>query len=62
MVHRNQWHSQNAKKDTHIEGRLLDQLVIIFNCAFFKMETYFKGKNLPPEGVNSFLYEQLIIV
>ena len=26
-----QWRSQNAEKDMHIKGRLLDQVVILFN-------------------------------
>ena len=30
-----QWRSQNAEKVTHIEGRLLDQAVILFNCVPF---------------------------
>ena len=30
--------------------------------TIFKMETSLKGKNLLPDGVNSFLYEQFLIV
>ena len=47
---------------THIKGRLLDQAVILFNCIPFQMGTSLKGKNLLPEGANSFLYEQFLIV
>ena len=45
----------------HIKGRLLDQAMILFNCIPFKMGTSLK-KNLLPEGANSFLYEQFLIV
>ena len=54
--------SQNAEKITHIKGRLLDQAMIFFNCVPFQMGTSLKGKNLPPEEANSFLYEQFLIV
>ena len=37
--------SQNAEKVTHIEGRLPDQGVILFNF-FFKMGPFLNGKNL----------------
>ena len=30
--------------------------------SLFKMGTSLKGKNLPPEGANSFLYEQFLLV
>ena len=62
MVKILQWRSQNAEIVTHIEGRLLDQAVIHFNCIPFKMGTSLKGKNLPPEGANCFLKEQLLMV
>ena len=52
--------SQNAEKNTHIKGRLLDQTMIPFNCVPFKWAL--KGKNLLPEGANSFLYEKFLIV
>ena len=32
---KHQWRSQNAKKVTHIKGRLLDQ-VVLFNCIPFQ--------------------------
>ena len=54
-----QWRSQNAEKVSHSKGRLLDQATI---RVLFKMGTSLKGKNLLPEGANSFLYEQLLIV
>ena len=57
-----QWRSLNAEKSTHIKGRLLDQAMVFFNCVPFQMETSLKGKNLLPEGANSFLYEQFLIV
>ena len=44
-----QWCSQNAEKVMNTKGRLLDQAVIL------KMGTSLTGKNLLPEGVNSFL-------
>ena len=51
-----QWRSQKAEKVKHIKGRLLDHAMILFNCVpFIKMETSLKGKNLLPEGANSFL-------
>ena len=30
-----QWRSQNVEKVTHIKGRLMDQAVVLFNCALF---------------------------
>ena len=27
------WRIQNAEKDTHTKGRLLDQAVVLFNCT-----------------------------
>ena len=50
--------SQNAEKV--MQGRLLEQAVILYNCAPFHMGTSIKGKNLLPaqilpEGANSFL-------
>ena len=56
------WRSQIAEKATHIKGRLLDQAMIIFNCIPFQMITSLKGRNLLPEGANSFLYEPFLIV
>ena len=56
-VFADQWRSQNAEKVTHIKRRLLDQAMIFFNCVPFQMGTSLKGKNLLPEGANSFLYE-----
>ena len=50
---RKQGRSQNAERDTHIKGRLLDQAVILFNYAPFKTGTSLKGKNLLQEGANS---------
>ena len=35
--------------------QLLNQAVILFNYLLFQMGTSFKGKNLLPKGVNSFL-------
>ena len=46
-----QWRSQNAEEVTHIKGKLLDQAKILFNCIPLQ-------KNLLPEGMSSFLYEQ----
>ena len=52
----------NTEKVKHIKGRLLDQAMILFNCVPFQMGTSLKGKNLLPEGANSFIYEQFLIV
>ena len=46
---------QNAEKVTHTKGRLLEQAVFLFNCVPLHMQTSLKGKNLLPEGANSFL-------
>ena len=35
-----QCHSQNAKKVTHIKGRLLDQAVVLFNSLPFQNENF----------------------
>ena len=39
----------------HIKGRLLDQAVILLNCVHFQNGNSLRGKNLLPEGANSFL-------
>ena len=52
-----QWRSQNAEKIPHIKGRLLDQVMFLFNCALFKMGTSLKGKNSLPEEAIFFLYK-----
>ena len=57
-----QCHSQNAEKVTHIEGRLLLQVVILFIASLFKIGTSHKGNTLLPEGANSSLNEQFLIV
>ena len=49
-------------KGTHIKGRLLVQAMISFSCIPFQMGTSLKGKNLRPEGANSFHHEQFLIV
>ena len=54
--------ARTLQKVTHIKGRLLDQAKRLFNCVPFQMGTSLKGKNLLPEGANSFLYEQFFIV
>ena len=47
----------------HIKRRLPDQAVIFFNCIHFQDGSFsFKGNNLLPEGANSFLYEQFLMV
>ena len=58
----NQSRSQNAEKVTHIKGRLLDQATILFNCVPFQNENFSLCKNLLPEGANSFLYAQFLMV
>ena len=49
-----QWRSQNAESYAHQRETTVSSL--------FKMGTSLKGKNLLPEGANSFLYEQFFIV
>ena len=36
--------------------------MVLFNCVPFHMGISLRGKNLLPEGANSFLYEQFLIV
>ena len=51
-----QWGSQKAKKVTHIKGRLLDQAVILsYGVPFQNGNLELRGKNLLPEGANSFV-------
>ena len=50
-----QWRSQNAENIAHIKWRLLYQEIILYITSLFKMGTSLKGKNLLPEGANSFL-------
>ena len=54
-VNAHQWRCQNAEKATLIKGRLLDQAVLLLISSLFKVGTSLKGKNLLPEGANSFL-------
>ena len=49
-----QWRSQNAEKVTHIEGRLLYHALILYNYVHFQFGTSLKGKNVLPEGANSY--------
>ena len=50
-----QQRSQKTGKVTLIKGRLLDQALFSSFASLFEMGTSLKGKNLLPEGVNSFL-------
>ena len=52
----------NGLSRTLKKGRLLDQARILVNCVPFQKGTSLKGKNLLPDGANSFLYEQFLIV
>ena len=36
ITHSIQWRSQKAEKVTHIKGRLVEQVVILFNCVPFQ--------------------------
>ena len=56
------WRSQNAEQVTHTKRRLLKQAVILFNRVPSHMGTFLKGKNLLPEGANSFFLEQFLMV
>ena len=47
--------TQKAELDTNIKERLLKRAVILINCTPNLIETSLKGKNLLPEGANSFL-------
>ena len=41
-----QWCSEKAEKVTHIKGRILDQVMNLFNCVpFLKMRISLKGNN-----------------
>ena len=62
ILYFSQRRSQNAEKVSHIKGRLLDQAMVLFIWVPFQMGRSLKGKNLLPEGVNSFLYEKFLIV
>ena len=60
-IHGTHWHSQNSEKNTHqreTTGSSSDSLQL---GPFSKWELL-KEKNLLPEGANSFLYEQFLIV
>ena len=50
-----------ARSLKKLRTSLLDQTMILFNCAPFQNGTSLKGKNLLPEGANSFLYEDFLI-
>ena len=42
--------SQNAKKATHVKGRLLDQAMILFNRVPFQNGTFSLRKEFAPRG------------
>ena len=46
--------SQNAEKATHIKGRLLDQAVVLFNCAPFLNGNFSLRKKFAPRGSKFF--------
>ena len=43
-----QWRSQNAAKVTHVKERLLDQAVILLNCAPFHNGNFPGRKEFAP--------------
>ena len=53
--------SQHTRKVGHTKGILLDHAMILTTCVP-NMIISLRGKNLLTEGVNSFLYEQFLIV
>ena len=50
-----QWRSQNIKKVTHIKADYWIKQWFSSIAPLFKMGASLKGKNLLPEGANSFL-------
>ena len=54
--------TENAEKVKHLKRRILDQQWFSSIASIFEMGTSLKGKNSLPEGANSFLYEQFLIV
>ena len=50
-----QWRSKNTKNVTHIKGAYWIKQWFSSIAPLFKMGASLKGKNLLPEGANSFL-------
>ena len=48
---------RTLKKLHTSKGDYSIKAVVLFNCNHFKVGTTLKGKNLLPEGANSFLLE-----
>ena len=57
-----QWRSQNAEKICTSKGDYWIKQRFSSITSLFKLGTSLKGKNLLPEGANSFLLEQLFMV
>ena len=49
-----QWHSKDAEKVMHIKRRLLDQAMILFNCAPFQNRNFSRRKEFAPRGSEVF--------
>ena len=49
-----QWRSQNAEKVIRIKGRLLDQAMILSNCAPFQNVNVSQRKEFAPRGSKFF--------
>ena len=54
--------ARTLKKYTHIKGDYWNKQRFSSISSLFKMGTYLKGKNLLPEGANSLLLEQFLMV
>ena len=56
---------QNAEKCTHVKGKLLDQVMILFNCVPFQNGNFSSKKEFAPRGSefsfmsSSLLYEKI---
>ena len=57
-----QWRSQVAWENRTSKGDYWIKQCFSSIAFLFKMGTSLKGKNLLPEGANSFLYEQFLVV
>ena len=50
QTNKSQWRSQNAEKNTHIRGSLLDPAMILFNCIPFQNGNFSWRKEFAPRG------------
>ena len=52
--------ARKLKKITHMKGRLLDQAVILFNCAPFQIGNFSQRKGFAPRGSEFFLLRAVL--